>query len=44
MGESREVFWLEVDEVEDEEEEDVDRRRSTNMTGIAVCEDEELDR
>ena len=44
VGESREVCGLEVDEVEDEEEEDVDRCRSTNMTGIAVREDEELDR
>jgi hypothetical protein len=43
VGESREVCWLEVDEVEDEVEE-VDRRRSTNMTGIAGLEDEELDR
>jgi hypothetical protein len=43
VGESSE---LGLEDVEDlvEELEDVDRRRSTNMTGIASREDEELDR
>lgn len=43
MGESSELWREDVDEVV-EELEDVDRRRSTNMTGIAGRDDEELDR